>query len=404
MLGSFYISYSGLLNFSKGLNVISNNVGNLNTPGFKASELNFQDAFYRYQYGSNGSSDGFNRLQIGSGVIASDSNINFRQGELRDTGNSLDVAIDGNGFFVLRQDGEIVYSRAGKFEFDDQGYLVDSQSGARVAGLQSGGALTDISISGVKSNPASATSEISFTNNLSSGSTSHTLNNVQVYDATGASHDLTIIFTNNYASVPGSWLIEVQDSTGATLSNGEIRYQGNGSPLTGFNTHSFSYAPTGAAATTITLNFGDPGSFTGSTAFSAGSSSTLSVDSQDGYGVGSLTGTEYTEDGVLKLTYSNGQTVEHAQLAFAVVDNLKGLTQIGKNLFRYLGDAAPQVSTAKTNGIGSVQGGKLELSNVELTEQFTDMIIMQRGYQASSQIISITNEMIQQLFNLRGGG
>jgi len=403
MFSSLYSSFSGLFSFSKGLNVISNNVGNLNTPGYKSADLSYFDSYYQYRLGGNSSGNNAT-MQIGSGVQTGATNIRFTQGELRDTGNDLDAAIDGNGFFILRNDGIVSYTRAGQFKIDSDGYLVDSANGYRVAAFSTANSLVDININGHKTSPANPTSEVIFTGNLSTGSTTHQIDKVEVYDSTGAIQQLKLIFTNNSSSAPGSWLVEVQDSSGSTIANGEVRYQGSGSPQTGFNTFSFSFAPTGASATTITLNFGDPGSFSGSTSFSGGSSSTLAVESQDGYAVGSLTKMTFLEDGSLQLEFSNGQKETVAKLALALFTNPQDLTLAGKNLFRNESNSQNQVGYGAQAGFGKVTGGKVELSNVELTEQFTNMIVLQRGYQASSQIISITNEMIQQLLDLKSKG
>lgn len=402
MFGSIYTGLSGLLGFSNGLNVISNNVANLNTPGFKSSQLLFEDLYY--QYTLSGERDG-NRtaLQVGNGLETRHTSLNFSQGELRQTGNDLDVAIDGTGFFVLRRDGEVLYTRAGQFEFDDEGFLVEQSSQARVMSLTGNSGLDDINISGVRTSPPNPTSRIAFTNNLSTGSTDHTVADIGVFDSLGTSQTLSILFTNNSSVTPGSWLLEVQDDVGTVLSTGEIRYQGDGSPLTGFNEHTFVFSPAGAIPTSITLFFGDVGRFSGSTSFSGGATSTLSVDSQNGFSPGSLTSVSFNEDGHLVISYSNGQTTNNDRLALAAFENLQDLQALGGNLFRHNGDQNVRLARPGEDVMGTLVGESIELSNVELTEQFTDLVIIQRGFQASSQIISVSNEMIQQLFDMRSG-
>ena len=421
MFESIYTGLSGLLSFSKGLDIISNNVANLNTPGFKSSQLEFQDLYYQYRM------EGDNPFasQLGTGVGTGNTSLRFAPGELRDTGNDTDVAIDGNGFFILRKDGEVFYSRVGQFEFDENGFLIARSNNARVAGLAnsatgsvssgiySGGGgsanagnLQDVNISGFRTSPAVATTEVKFLDNLSTGDTSHEITNLVVYDSVGTAHTLTITFTNNTAA-PRSWLLEVKDETGTVLSSGEIRFQGNGSPeapIAGgpdFNKHSFSYAPNGAVANTITLNFGDPGSFSGATSFSGGINSSLKVGSQNGHAAGSLTKISFDPDGYLVAAYSNGQSDKPARLALAWFNYLQGLQETGGNLFVNNTNQEPRLAPPGADVMGKLAGNKIELSNVELTQQFTDMIIIQRGYQGSSQIISVANEMIQQLFDLR---
>ncbi len=398
MFGSIYSGYSGLLAFSRGLDVLSNNVANMNSPGFKASELSFRDLVYRH--GFNGSNGDNPSLQIGGGVDPSSTRVRFNQGELRETGNALDVAIDGNGFFVLRNDGKTFYTRAGQFDFDANGILIDQISGAHVSALN-GGQLVDISLAGLRTSAPQATASVVFSGNLSRGGTTHLISSATVYDAAGTSHALRLTFTNNNSTTSGSWLVEVRDENNVVIANGEIRYQGNGSPATGFNTLSFNYTPTGAPQSTIVLNFGDVGSFAGSTNFSGGTTSDLSVRSQDGYAPGSLTEATFDADGRLVTKYSNAQTTTHGRIALAWFSDLQHLTQVGKNLF--INDSQ-QVATLDTPGngaMGKLVPKKIELSNVELSEQFTDMVVIQRGYQASSQIISVANEMIQQLLDIR---
>ncbi len=398
MFGSIYSGYSGLVGFSKGLDVLSNNVANMNSPGFKASELSFRDLVYHY--GFNGNNGGNSSLQIGGGVDPSSTRIRFRQGELRETGNAMDAAIDGNGFFVLRKDGKTFYSRSGQFEFDASGVLVDQGSGAHVSSLVNG-RLADINLTGLRTSPPQPTSAVVFSGNLSRGGTTHSVSAITVIDGAGTSHALSMTFTNNNATITGSWLVEVRDENNAVIATGEIRYQGNGSPDTGFNTVTFNYAPTGAPPSTVTLNFGDVGSFSGSTNFSGGTTSDLKVQSQNGFGPGSLTEVTFDEDGRLVTKYSNAQTTKHDRIALAWFTDLQHLTQTGKSLYANDSDQAVTLDTPGNGMMGKLVPKKIELSNVELSEQFTDMVVIQRGYQASSQIISVANEMIQQLFDIR---
>lgn len=395
MFSSILSAFSGMLGFSKGLDVISNNVANLNTPGFKASELQFRDLFYRY-----GLLQGDGRAeQVGQGVSADNTRTRYRQGDFRETGNPLDLAIDGNGFFVLRKDGETFFTRSGQFEFNEEGMLVERGSQARVAGYE-GKRLGDISIAGLRVSAPRPTTEVKLVGNLSSGSSSHQVTNVRVFDGFGTAHDLTVNFTNNGSVTSRSWLIEVREG-GTVVGSGEIRYQGAGSPETGFNTVAFDYAPGDAPPTTITLDFGSPGSFSGSTGFSGGTTSDLRIDAQNGFAAGSLVESSFSEAGELTLKYSNGQTVGHGRLAVAWFDSLQGLTPSGDNLFKPPAGQAPVIVGPTEGGMGKIVPSRVELSNVELTEQFTDIVVIQRGYQASSQVISVANEMAQQLLDLR---
>jgi flagellar hook protein FlgE len=401
MFSAIYTGLSGLISFAKGLDVISNNVANLNTPGFKSSQLYFEDLYYQYnQTGGNNSNR--SSLQLGAGVNATSTKLRFAQGDLRGTNNPLDVAIDGNGFFVLRDNGKTSYTRDGEFNIDADGYLAEKNSKARIASLVSGNTLADINISGLRASGPQATSAIKFTGNLSSGSQTAQIQDIVVYDSHGTSQKLTIDFTNNSSTTPGSWTYNVKDSGGNTLTTGEIQFEGNGSPKTGFNTHTFTLTSSGSGTSEVTLNFGEPGSFVGATNFSGGTSSDIKAASTDGRAPGALTKVGIDEDGYLVITYSNGQTVKGEQIALAWFDNLSNLEQIGGGLFTDKGSQTPRFAAAGQDVMGKLAPGKIELSNVQLTEQFTDLIVVQRGYQASSQVISVGNEMMQQLLDLKG--
>lgn len=393
MLDSIYTGMSGLVSFSKGLTNISNNVANLNTAGFKGTQLEFLDLFYRYQY-SGSANQQETPYAAGSGVKAGATVPNFSQGEFRQTGNDLDASVDGNGFFVVRKDGETLYTRAGQFVLDDAGYLTTRDDGARVAGF-SGGALTDISVAGKRSNPAQATQTVKFSDSLSTSSTTYSIPNISVYDSLGVLHSMTMDLTNDTAQTPGRWTFTLSDGAN-TVTSGEVRYSGSGSPLSGYDRHTFTYNPgNGSNATSLTLDF------TGSNYFSS-SSSSMKVGSSDGYAAGYLSKTTIDTDGSIQLTYSNGQVVKDQRLALAWFDNTSVLQAQGGNRYTVFGDATKILGQPGENGLGSLKTGGVELSNVDLAKEFSELIIVQRGYQASSQVITAANEMIQQLGEIRG--
>ncbi len=403
MLESVYAGLTGLSTFSKGLNNISNNVANLNTPGFKRSQVLFEDLFYnRQNMGDAGSGNG--GPAFGNGVDIGHTSVVFKQGELRQTGNDQDAAIDGNGLFILRKDGKTFYTRAGQFQFDADGYLVSNASGARVAVLGGGSQLEDFNILQSRVNPPKATALIKMDGNLSSNDSDnlHVVSSITVYDNGGQASTLKITFTNNSGVTPRSWLYQIEDQAGNAVANSEIRFQGDGSPSSGYETFSFSYTPSGGSAQAIMLDFGLPGKFSGVTNFSAGTDSTVKVQSADGYTVGSMTKVTYDDEGKIVLTYSNGQTAKLNKIALAWFTFLPGLEQEGGNLFVNDTDQEPMIGSAKTSVFGKITGGSIESSNVDLTQQFSELIVTQRGYQASSQVISAANEMIQQLLDLKG--
>jgi flagellar hook protein FlgE len=413
MLSTIYAALSGMLGFSKGLDVISNNIANLNTPGFKASELEFRDLFYRYSQ-DGGAPDG-SRSQVGSGLDTKGTRTRFRQGELRDSGNPLDVAIDGNGFLVLQpKDGSGVvygrgvsqiYTRAGQLEFGTDGILAERVTGARVM-VYDGASMHELSIDSLRTSAPSPTANIRLSGNfLPSNDNSSTnptaeVRNVTVFDQDGRSRTLSILFTRD-SSDSAHWFGEVRDESNTLLlpTGGEVRFQPNGAPAAGGESFSVTLTAASGSSSSVRVEIGEAGSFSGVTNLS-GPTQNLQVRSQDGVAAGSLTSATFDERGTLRLAYSNGKTTSGPSLALAWFDDLQALRLTSGSLFVNDGGQAPVIGTAREGIMGGVAAGRVELSNVELTEQFTDLIILQRGYQASSQVTSVANEMIQQLLDL----
>jgi len=393
MPGAIYTGMSGMLAFSKALDAISHNVANLNTPGFKLSALQFQDLFYSHTLTSGQGQ----ALELGSGVAAPSSRIRFSQGELRETSNGTDLAIEGNGFFVLRNGEGRVYTRAGQFEFGEDGFLVARGTQARVAALDADGALVDLEIGDLRVSRPKATATVKLIDNLSPGSSEHRVDAIPVFDSVGKQHLLSFVFTRDTAT-ERTWKIEVREADGDTVAEaGEVRFAGDGSPLEGFEKTTFTFAPEDADGNEITLDFGKPGRFDGATSFSAGATSTLRLGSQDGFASGSALSFAFDEDGVLEVSYSNGETAKGPRVALAWLENLQALEPLGEGLFRAADRANVQLAAAGEGVVGKIRGGTIEISNVELTEQFTDLIIVQRGFQASSQVLTAANEMMQEI-------
>lgn len=389
MLDSIYVSMTGLNGFSKGLRVIANNTANMNTPGFKGSSTQFADLFYSTSASGNG------LAQVGYGLDTTGTALNFAQGELRQTGNSLDLAVDGQGLFTLKDsNGNLHYTRAGQFTFDSTGVLVNRSDGSKVMGVDANGLMGEISTAGQGTLQGKATSTVTFSGNLSSTATTQAVNGVKVYDSVGGEHDLTMNLTNSTTS-PGTWTVQVMDGT-TVVGTGQITFV-NGRPVAGSNTVSVNYTPPGLPAIPLVLDFS-----TNVTSFASGTLSTLAFQSQDGYPPGSLTTATFDGLGTLVLSYSNGQTVKGSKLSLARFDSLDAVQAVGSNEFDQTNSLAWHVGTAGDGGFGQVKSGMVELSNVDLSQEFSDLVVMQRGYQASSQVISTANEMLQDLFAMRG--
>jgi flagellar hook protein FlgE len=385
------IGMSGLVGYARGLRVIGNNLANVNTTGFKGSQLSFADRFYQMLGTSNGSN-----AQLGTGLDAGSTVVNFQNGTFTQTGNPLDAALNGEGFFVLHNDGAVRYTRAGQFRFNAEGTLVSQNSGAHVQGLDANGQLRDISNTTLQVSPPKPTSTVRFGGNLSSNATADVaLNDVTVFDSAGAPHALNVVFHNNGAITPGTWAVTVTDTNG-TVAAGQIGFSG-GSAVAGTSLMALTYTPAGAAPLSLTLDFSSA-----VTSFASGPTSSLAMASQDGYAMGSLTGMAFNAQGSLVAAYSNGQSVKGDQLALARFDSNQVLIESGKGEFENTGSAGVHLSTAKSGVFGSVVGGSVENANVDLAQEFSNLIVMQRGYQASSHVISTANDMIQELFDMKG--
>ncbi|GAB2731323.1 flagellar hook protein FlgE [Comamonas sediminis] len=388
MLDSIYVGMSGLSSFSRGLRVIANNTTNLNTPGFKSSSLRFSDAFYaQTNYSGKRSS------QLGYGVNTSTTRLSFKPGELRQTGNPLDLALNGEGMFTLKgQDGKITYTRAGQFEFNSDGVLVNPDTGAKVMGVDKNGAMTEISIANLNTHAGKASSVIKLSGNLSSTSTEQTITGLRVVDSAGGEHLLSVKLTTS-AATPGTWTAQLLDGT-TVVGSAELVFQA-GVPTPATSKLNFTYTPAGLAAMPLTLDFSSD-----VTSYAAGTLSTLAFSSQDGYPPAELSSATFDNTGTLVLTYANGQTVKGARLALGRFDSPDAVGSVGDNQFEAL-DGSAWHSGVAGGAFGSVRSGYVELSNVDLSQEFSDLVVMQRGYQASSQVISTANEMLQELFSMK---
>jgi flagellar hook protein FlgE len=401
MLTSIFTALAGMNAYSRGLDLISNNVANLNTPGFKVSDPLFREIVYRHLNATGQGGQG--ELPGGAGVEIGASSLIFRQGELRDTGNALDAAIDGNGFFVLDQDGEQRYTRAGQFQFDADGILVERATGAKVAIATKDQSYGFFDIDAVRSYPPKATGEITITGTLARGGTtsSYELPNINVFDSGGATQTLRARLTRN-AGDPLKWTVEVLNASNVSLGKGQIAFNADGTPAEGASKVTVKVDAAGVDDFDVVLNFGAAGSFAGVTSPGNSTTSQLQIQRQDGLAIGSLTRTEFDDKGQLKLTYSNGKTEVAGSLVLAQFDAPDQLQALGNGMFAAPEGASRMLGSALSSGLGRIMGGRLEMSNVELTQQFTDLIIMQRGYQASSQISSVANELIQTLLAMDG--
>jgi len=395
MLGAIYIGLDGMNAYTQGLQVISNNVANLNTAGFKASSVSFSDLFSVGGTGLTFAGDGGSEAN-GSGVAVGKKLLDLSEGELRDSSNDLDLAIKGSGFLVLINNGTTYYSRTGQFVVDKEGYISEQGSGYRLAVLDAQGRPVAVNIDAKRTSAPAATTKIVFTDNLSSSATEDTVSDIAVFDSRGGTHSWTASFAKN-AATPNAWDVTVKDGTGKTVGTSTLKFTGSVvDPTTA--TFTATNSTDGTDDSSVTLDF------SGVTSYSAGTVSTMRTSSVDGNGVGSLTTVTLDDTGKIKLTYSNGKTDLVGSVAIADFRDPQELQQVGNGHFRDTGTGEKRYLPSATEGVGTLLSKKIEASNVNLTQEFGDLILIQRGFQACSQVVSVTNDMIQHLFGIRGQG
>jgi len=388
MFGAIYIGLSGLNAYSKGLQQVSNNVSNLNTTGFKGSTVSFHNLYATPDRGGmsltgQGGSNGY-------GVEVDDGTLNFKQGELRSTDRDLDLSVDGNGFLVLLDGDRTLYARTGSFEVDPAGFIVLSGTNYRLATLDASGRAVSLSVDARRTSAPRATSAVTFADNLSSTASSYTVSDIRVFDASGAAH----VWKAGFTKGSDGWSVTVTDDKGATVGTQTLKFNaGIIDPATA--KLDFTDATSGL---TVQFDFSS-----GVTSFSGGEVSTLRAAKVDGYAAGTITGIAADSAGKLQLTYSNGQKVDGGAIALADFRDPTRLEQ-RDGLFVEREPGQSMLLASDDPRVGQVRSKRLEASNVDLSQQFGDLILIQRGFQASSQIVSVSNDMIQQLFGIRGQG
>ncbi|KSB91870.1 hypothetical protein AS593_07545 [Caulobacter vibrioides] len=401
MLGAIYIGLSGMNAYSKGLQTISNNVANLNTPGFKSTSVSFTDVF---QQGGGGLSylGGGLTHQSGAGVRFGAPSINFGQGDVRQTEGDLDLAIQGSGFLVLLDGDKTFYARTGSFVVGSDGYIVQDGTQNRLAVLDASGQAVPLNLDAKRTSAPTVTTTVKFADNLSSSAgtggtaTDATVSNVTIYDASGGKQVWTLTFKPTTSGGLTTWDITIKDQNGAEIV----------SSITPLKLRFLSGAVVDPSTEKLTV----PGAdivldFSSNvTNFSGGSTSTIRAASVDGNGVGALTTVSVDDQGRIKLAYSNSKTEELAHIALADFRNPQDLERVGSGLFELKGDDRPPLRRSEQDGVGKLLSKQLEASNVDLSQEFGDLILIQRGFQASSQVVSVSNDMIQQLFGIRGQG
>ncbi|SDZ15872.1 flagellar hook protein FlgE [Lysobacter sp. yr284] len=417
MLDSIYIGMSGLTAHSKGLQTISNNVANLNTPGYKTTTPRFSDLYYGQRFFGQGP-DSARVASGGSGVEYGYGALNFKQGEIRRSDGQLDLGIDGSGFLALLQDGKVRYARTGQFVVDDDGIVREKGSKMELTTLGADGKLDNILIDKLRTSPAKPTSSVKIEgrlqsnvnpnnpgggNNPPTGTTPETFSiaNVEMYDASGTKITTTVKITRDLISPPlgnnsARWQVALIDKDNKTIGQGEIRFI-NATIEPGADKVAIRVTSGNGMTSEVTLDFANIGYVFGPTV-----NSDLKVAKTDGYGPGTMSSLRVDDVGALVIDYSNGQKETLGKVAMADFADPQRLIQLGDGVFdaSQLPDPA---YVASKQGAGTLSSGVIEASNVDLSTEFGRLILIQRGFQASSQVISTANEMIMQLFQMKGG-
>ena len=414
MLRSMYAGVSGLRSHQTMMDVIGNNIANVNTTGFKASTVTFQDTLSQMIGGAGApqnSTGGTNPSQVGLGVRLSAISTNFSQGASQLTGRTTDLAIQGDGMFMARMGEENLFTRQGSFSFDTSGRLVTAQ-GAVVQGwaAESNGAINtnapvgDVTLPVGQLLPPKQTTSAFLGGNLPSDAADGAVitSAINVFDAQGTKFAVSVSFTK---TGPDSWDVTATTPDPADPDNPYTVYSGSMTfdPSTGrpdSGTDIDLTMPVGQwNGDDISLDLG--AGLAGGLQQFAGANS-VSFESQDGSTVGFLRSFSISPAGVLTGVFSNGQTRAVGQIAVANFNNPQGLEKVGDSMYRVsVNSGLAQVGIAGDGGRGSLAGGMLEMSNVDLAQEFTNLIVAQRGFQANSRIITASDELLQDLVNLK---
>jgi flagellar hook protein FlgE len=408
---SFQQGLSGLNASAKNLDVIGNNIANSSTIGYKGSGAKFADVFANTSAGSSNNA-------VGIGTAVSSIAQEFTQGNIEVTSNPLDVAINGNGFYRLSNNGAVTYSRNGQFALDKNGYIVTAAgqnltgypaspggvgvttatpSNLQVSSADLAPLATTSSTLSVGLDPSESSPTVSPIN-INSTLTYNRSTSMSVYDSLGSQHTLSTYYVKTSAN---NW--DTYAALDGTLINGGVKIGSLAFNTSGTMSAAAQAAAkvnlnmpvtTGAANITMSLDMGQ------STQFSSGFTTTPPI--QDGYAAGKLSGFAIGKDGTITASYTNGQTRAQGQVALSTFVNPQGLQTLGSNQWaETAASGQPATGAPGTGNLGVLQSGALEASNIDMTAELVDMITAQRVYQANAQTIKTQDSVLQTLVNLR---
>jgi len=406
---SFNIALTGLNAAQQDLAVTSNNLANATTVGFKSSRAEFGDIFASTQTGVASTA-------VGNGVRVQDVAQQFSQGNTETTGNSLDLAINGNGFFTVSNNGSLSYTRDGQFHLNNAGQVVTA-AGAQLqvyAPLPSGGfntgGLANLVLNTNESAPqatstaavtatlpASAAQPVTTPFNPADPTSYNNTTSLTVYDSLGSAHTQSLYFIKG--ATANDWSVETYIDGNEVGTAQDLQYSNTGvltNPPNGQITLPAYTPATGAADMNITMNL--------SNTQQTGDNFAVTAVQQNGFTVGTLTGININSTGVVQATFTNGRSVNLGQVAMANFANPQGLQQMGNASWSQTTSSGSVVQgVAGGSGFGSIQSGALEESNVDTTSALVSMITAQRNFQANAQMIQTDNQISQTIIQIRGG-
>ena len=405
MLRSLFSGISGLRAHQQMMDVTANNIANVNTTGYKSSQAAFQDTLSQMVNAAGAPQNGAggtNPAQVGLGVRLASINSNFGQGAAQATGKSTDMMIQGDGFFVVKSGGESVYTRAGSFTFDANGSLT-TPNGEIVQGWSGKDGVVNTSGSpgniklpiGVALAP-SVTKNITLTGNLSDETPVNGPPkdiSLTVYGTNGAANTVDAKFTKTAADPPGTpspstatWTMSLPDGSTRAIVFTDGKPAGD-PDASGADSGKITVGG-------YTFDIHDLTQFSGPTE--------ARVSNADGSGAGVLSSYTVSNTGQIVGVFSNGLKETLGQIALANFNNVNGLEKIGDSMYRStVNSGLAQIGEAGTAGLGLITSGSLEMSNVDLAQEFTNLVIAQRGFQANSRVITTSDEILQELVNLK---
>jgi flagellar hook protein FlgE len=434
---SLFSAVSGLRNNQTRMDVIGNNIANVNTTAFKASRANFTESFSQVLSGATRpgtNTGGINSMAVGLGSTLSSIDTVFTQGNRETTNVATNLAVQGNSFFVVGTGNQNMYTRDGNFKWDSNGKLVAGNGGI-VQGMMAtngvlGGALTGISVPIGQTTPASATTRVAVAGNFNSEAPLMTAANMEsptaaelndpanagsvvrttlgVFDSLGSKHDLTLVA---WKVGPSQWNCKIDPTglnydsaasstfAGAAGSPWQFSFNPDGSVSSSSNLPPVTFTPLNSGAA-ISLKL-DPGAgSTGVTSYAASNSAVLRE--QNGYASGVLETVAIGSDGTITGSFSNGVNQTLAQVALADFNNPEGLDQANDSMYTISANSGtPLIGYSGKDTVSTIASGALEMSNVDLAQEFTDMIITQRGFEANGKMITTSDQMLQTLINMR---